>query len=187
MQRLDVNSHEMYSRKFLLSPYKIVQDKTRMYNYVIGYSQEVKPDRTQMPEKIVTYRISRIARSCVRTSLSGFISKAKKDAIEKEITQKEPQFLGSGVIALKAKFTDKGVENLNRHLYMRPRIYEAVKGEENTYIFHCTEVQAINYFFKFARDVEILEPKQTRRKFINRYRDAYMKYAESIATDKDDN
>ena len=51
-----------------------------------------------------------------------------------------------------------------------------INEEKNTYLFKCTEVQAINYFFKLARDVEILSPEITRNKFIQRYKDAYDKY-----------
>ena len=92
------------------------------------------------------------------------------------LAEKEPQFLAGEIIEIKARFTDKGIESFNRQLYMRPRDFEKVGKEKNTYIFRCTEVQAINYFFKIARDVEIISPARTREKFIQRYKDAYESY-----------
>ena len=187
LKKINPNSHESYTRKFYLAPYKIIQDKTRMFNYVIGYSEELKGEGNETwPKRAVCYRISRIDHLLIMASRSGFISKADQEAIDKMITEKDPQFLAGAIIELKAKFTDKGLESFNRQLYMRPTDFEKVEGEENTYIFRCTEVQAINYFFKLARDVEILAPERTRDKFIQRYRDAYMQYVDQDESDEDD-
>jgi putative alpha-1,2-mannosidase len=128
------------------------------------------------PRRAVCYRISRIDHLLIMSSKSGFISKSDQEAIDKMVTDKDPQFLAGAIIELKVKFTDKGLESFNRQLYMRPTDFDKVEGEENTYLFRCTEVQAINYFFKLAHDVEILAPERTRDKFIQRYRDAYMQY-----------
>lgn len=177
LKKINPNSNETYTRKFYLVPYKIIQDKTRMFNYVIGYSEEVKQDSNETwPRRAVCYRISRIDHPRISLSKSGFISKADREAIDKMVSEKEPQFLAGEVIELKVRFTDKGVESFNRQLYMRPNDFEVLNEEKNTYLFKCTEVQAINYFFKLARDVEILSPEITRNKFIQRYKDAYDKY-----------
>jgi hypothetical protein len=177
LKKINPNSNETYTRKFYLVPYKIIQDKTRMFNYVIGYSEEVKPESNETwPRRAVCYRISRIDHPRISLSKSGFISKADRESIDKMVSEKEPQFLAGEVIELKVRFTDKGVESFNRQLYMRPNDFEVLNEEKNTYLFKCTEVQAINYFFKLARDVEILSPEITRNKFIQRYKDAYDKY-----------
>lgn len=184
LKKINPNSHESYTRKFYLAPYKIIQDKTRMFNYVIGYSEELKGEGNETwPRMAVCYRISRIDHRLIMSSKSGFISKADQEAIDKMVTEKDPQFLAGEIIELKVKFTDKGVESFNRQLYMRPTYFDKVEGEDNTYLFRCTEVQAINYFFKLARDVEILAPERTRDKFIQRYRDAYMQYVKDDAAD----
>jgi hypothetical protein len=184
LKKINPNSHEVYVRKFYLSPYKIIQDKSGMFNYVIGYSEEIKRDgEGTWPRKAVCYRISRIDHLLIMSSKSGFISKADQEELEKMIAEKDPMFLVGDVIEIKVKFTDKGIESFNRQLYMRPTDFKKVEGEENTYLFRCTEVQAINYFFKLARDVEILAPERTRDKFIQRYRDAYMQYVKDDAAD----
>ena len=186
LKKIDPNNHESYARKFYFIPYKIVQDKTRMFNYVIGYSEEIMGEGNETgPKTAVCYRISRIDHLLIMSSRSGFISKADCEAIDQMIIEKEPQFLVGEVIELKVKFTDKGVENFNRQLYMRPLDFDKVEGEDNTYVFRCTEIQAINYFFKFARDAEVLAPESTREKFVQRYRDAYMLYVEQDTAEDD--
>ena len=176
LKRINPDSHEFYTRKFYISPYKIINDKARMFNYVVGYSEESMPDGSLAPKMAACYRISRIERLSIISSAGGFISKADQNAIEKMIAEKGPQFLAGEVIEIKVKFTDKGIENFHSQLYMRPSDYEKADGEENTYIFMCTEFQALNYFFKFGRDAEILSPQNTRDKFIKRYKDAYEQY-----------
>ena len=176
LEKLNPKTNETYVRECYFAPYKIVQDKARMFNYVIGYTEEIKKDGSTWPRRIVSYRISKISDAKIRLSMSGFLSQGDKDAIEKEVIKKGVQFLAGNIIELKVRFTDKGLESFNRQLYMRPTEYSSVENEENTFIFKCTEVQAINYFFKFARDVEILSPETTREKFIQRYKDAYDKY-----------
>lgn len=184
LKRINPDSNEYYTRKFYLAPYKIIQDKTRMFNYVIGYSEELKEAGNEIQPKIaVCYRISRIDHLLIMSSKSGFISKADQEAIDMMVAEKSPQFLTGEIIELKVRFTDKGIENFNRQLYMRPTNFDNVSGEKNTYIFRCTEFQAINYFFKFARDVEILAPAATRDKFIQRYREAYMQYVNKEETE----
>jgi hypothetical protein len=176
LKKINPKSREVYTRRFYLSPYKIIQDKTRTFNYVIGYSEEVKEDGTLWPKRVVCYRISRISHLLIMSSMSGFISKEEKRQIDDMLIEKEPQFLAGDVIDLKVRFTEKGLESFNRQIYMRPQKYVKDETEENVYTFRCTEVQAVNYFFKLARDVEILEPERTREKFIARYRDAYNQY-----------
>lgn len=177
LKKIDSESRESYTRKFYLTPYKIMQDKTRMYNYAVGYSEEIKEDGALLPRTVVCYRISRIDHLLVLSSKGGYLSKADRDEIDEKIERKELQFLAGDVIELKVRFTDKGLENFNRQLYLRPHEYQVVEGEDNVYVFNCTEMQAINYFFKFGRDVEILSPEETRERFAKRYRDAYDRYA----------
>lgn len=187
LKRINPDSNEYYTRKFYLAPYKIIQDKTRMFNYVVGYSEEVQGEKNEiLPKMAVCYRISRIDHLLIMSSKSGFISKADREAIDEMIVEKELQFLVGDIIELKVRFTDKGLESFNRQFYMRPTDFKNVEGEKNTYIFRCTEMQAIIYFFKFARDAEILAPAVTREKFIQRYHEAYMQYVNEDESEEDD-
>ena len=48
--------------------------------------------------------------------------------------------------------------------------------EDNVYVFCCSEMQAIYFFFRFAGDVEILEPLSLRNKFRDLYTAGLDKY-----------
>ncbi|MBE5738724.1 MAG: WYL domain-containing protein [Clostridiales bacterium] len=165
-----------YNRKFYVTPYKIVQDTTKSYNYLVGLAEEILPDNTLTEKKISSFRISRIDKVMVCTTMSGRLSQEKKDCIEKELREKTPQFMAGDLIDVKIRFTKKGYENYNRLLYLRPNNYTKVDGEDLTYVFHCTEMQCMSYFLKFVRDAEILEPLYLRNKFKDRYKNALEVY-----------
>lgn len=165
-----------YTRRYFVSPYKIVQDDTKSYNYLIGLAEEIKEDGTTKEKKVSSFRISRIDKIKKMSSMGGFISKENKDKIEDELIHKKAQFMVGDIIDVKVRFTRKGIESFKRQLYLRPQFYEKSKTEDCVYTFKCTEVQAINYFFKFARDVEVLEPQVLREMFIKRYSEALDNY-----------
>lgn len=165
-----------YTKRYLVSPYKIVQDDTKSYNYLIGLAEEIKEDGTTKEKMVTSFRISRIDKIKKMSSMGGFISKENKDKIDEELIHKKAQFMLGDIIDVKVRFTRKGLESFKRQLYLRPQFYEKSKEDECVYDFKCTEVQAINYFFKFTRDVEILEPEDLREKFIKRYSEALANY-----------
>ena len=71
-----------------------------MFNYVIGYSEELKGEGNETcPRRAVCYRISRIDHLLIMSSKSGFISKADQEAINKMVTDKDPQFLAGEIIS----------------------------------------------------------------------------------------
>lgn len=160
------------SKTFIVSPYKILQDKTKSYNYLIGYSEERKPDGNYLEKRMSSFRISRIENMTILSSYNNFFSKDEISNIEKELLKKGVQYLAGeipdeGIII---KFSKKGLESFKRQIYMRPQNYEKI--DEFTYKFHCTEAQIINYFFKFGKDAQIIQPISLRNLFIKKYQDA---------------
>ncbi len=135
-----------------------MQDTTKSYNYLVGFFEEIYDDNSISEKSISSFRISRIDKIMMCRSMSGFLSQEKKESIENELVTKLPQFMAGDLINVKIKFTQKGYESYKRVLYLRPNYYERDKIDNLTYTFHCTEVQAINYFLKFGRDVELLKP-----------------------------
>jgi hypothetical protein len=173
LQKLSITHENFYTRKFYVSPYKVVQDKNMGFNYLIGYTEEILMDGKKSPKHISSFRLNRIDKINVMSSMSGFISKADKEKIETSIIEKGPQFMAGDLIEITIVLSNKGIESYNRQIYMRPQY---TSKENNIYHFKCTEVQALNYFFKFGRDVQITEPLSLRDKFINRYEDALKAY-----------
>ena len=172
--KVAVDNQTKYSRKFYLSPYKLTYDDSRSYNYITGVCEEILPDGTIIEKRIASFRVSRLCKITILHSMKSFISNQTKNEIEKALLMKTSPYLVGEIIDIKVAFSKKGLDNFSKHIYMRPKSYELLK--DNIYIFHCTEVQALNYFFKFGNEVNILEPSYLREKFINRYKEALESY-----------
>ena len=156
----------------LICPYDIKTEDTRSYNYLVGIDPEIE-DEDGKKGKVVCIRISNIAHVHMMKSEGAHLSKEKKQKIQKEIAEKKVEYLVGKPTTIKVRFTPKGRSNFNKWLYMRPNKY---KANGLIYEFTCTERQAENYFFKFDRDVEILEPASLRSLFRKKYENALKNY-----------
>lgn len=167
---------EISQFRYLVKPYAIRQDRTNTFNYLIGYSVKLNENNEPVSnERISSFRISRIDN--LKLVSTSFISKEKKLEIEKTIKEKGVQFMAGDLTDITVLFTDKGFDDFNRQSYMRPRFYDKI--DKNTYIFHCTEFQAINYFLKFGMDAQIIEPPELRNTMKLRYETALNAYTNS--------
>lgn len=187
-ERLSVSGYKRPARKYYLSPYRIVQDKTKTFNYVIGYSEEIvdqietdehgKARKTSYSKerRPACFRISRIEKCDIQISMGAKISNEHASELEKMLVDRGAMFMSSDPIDIKIKFTSKGLESFKHQLYMRPQFYSIDKENKFIYNFHCTEIQAINYFFKFGWDANIIEPVELAEKFKIRYERALKSY-----------
>ncbi|MBE5731836.1 MAG: WYL domain-containing protein [Clostridiales bacterium] len=171
VKQLKITTKE--SKSFYVTPYKILQDDTKNFNYLVGLSEEIGGKKEI---KVASFRISRIARIKKMSSKSGFLSKKQKDEIDAEIITKKPQFMVGDIKTIKVRFNKDGLWSFKRHVYLRPHVYKEIDKENNVYEFECTPFQAKAYFFKFASGVEILEPQDLREEFINNYKQALSVY-----------
>lgn len=161
-------------RKFYVSPHSVVVDKTSKFNYLVGFAQEILPNGEIAEERMVSFRIARINQIRMMSSKSGRLTLIKQRTLEQELASKGPQFLSGDIIEAVVRFTEKGIENYQRQINMRPQYTRKI--DDYTYVFHCPEVQMIYYFFKFGRDATILAPESLREKFRQRYQSALNNY-----------
>lgn len=176
------------AKKYYVSPYKIVQDKTNQFNYLIGYSEKItdieSPDENGRMRKTSTvgqksmssFRISRINQVGVMASMGAKISEVHKKELDEELVKKTPMYMSGELIDVKVRFSDKGLDLLKRQAYMRPQFYDIDSQDKHVYVFHCTEFQITNYMFKFDWDAYVIEPESLRIKFKNRYERALQTY-----------
>ncbi len=177
-----------YSKKFYLSPYRIVQDKTNTFNYVIGYTEEIV-DKIETDEKGKTrktsilkdknpacFRLSRIEKCDIQVSMGAKISNERSAQLEKMLVERGAMYMSSEPIDIKIRFTEKGLEAFKRQLYMRPQFYSIDRNDKHLYTFRCPELQAMNYFFKFGWDAYVLDPPELTKKFKTRYEHALKTY-----------
>ena len=97
--------------------------------------------------------------------MNGFISKDVKSEIERRLSINGPSMLIDPddplkMLSVKVRFSNHGLETLKRISYGRPKSFE--KFDENTYVFKADFYSARNYFWRFANNVEILEPESLR-------------------------
>ena len=178
-QRVSRQTNQSYTRKFYVTPYALVTDKNDIYNYLVGICEEIHADGTTGEKRISSFRISRIDKIAVMSSMSGFLSQQKMEEIRQELQKKSPQYMAGDIVDIEVSFTKQGLEQLERQLYLRPASYE--KSGESSFIFHCTELQAIHYFFKFGKDAQIVRPQSLHDKIKHYYEEALSAYQQADA------
>ena len=125
--------------------------------------------------KWAAYRLSRI--KFLKTKGKAVFPATEQ--IDEALAEFGPTFFGEPTIDIKIRFTRKGLLRYEYSVIHRPvhtRIESDVKSDSDIYIFHCSEKQALYFFFSFANDVEILEPLSLRQRFIDLYRRGYEQY-----------
>lgn len=114
----------------------------------------------------------------VRTCSNSQLTQNKQDAIEEAIRSKGAQFLSDdkGQERIVAQFTPRGEKMYKSMLHLRPQYRK--KRDDRIYEFECPVYQAQKYFFKFGRDVTILEPSSLAERFKEEYIKAAQNYGE---------
>ena len=148
-----------------ISPYKIVPSKEGTFQYLVGtVNGEWK-----------SYRLSRI--KFLKTKGRAILPAT--DMVNEILAEFGATFFGEQLIDIKIRFTSKGLLRYNYSVIHRPvhvKVEIDAKTNDFIYIFHCSEKQALYFFFSFANDVEILEPLSLRQRFIDLYRRGYEQY-----------
>ena len=148
-----------------LSPYKIVPSKEGTFQYLVG----------AVDGKWAAYRLSRI--KFLKTKGKAVFPATEQ--IDEALAEFGPTFFGEPTIDIKIRFTRKGLLRYEYSVIHRPihtRIESDAKGNSDIYVFHCSEKQALYFFFSYADDLEILEPLSLRQQFIDMYRRGYEHY-----------
>jgi hypothetical protein len=161
------------NRKFYVSPYQLVMDKSATFNYLVGYSIPVGEEKSKI-ERMSSFRLSRIIDMKQIRSKSGKITLEQQKKLETELNLKGPQFLSSDSIEIKVKLTKKGIEKYRSQINLRPNYTHIEDGD--IYVFHCTEVQIQYYFFKFGKDAVILSPLSLKERFKRYYESSLSNY-----------
>lgn len=175
-QKFRVKDTTFYKKSFYVTPYKLVQDRTNSYNYLVGYSEEINEDNTLKNVQISSFRLSQISYIDVYNSKKKTLSKDEKNAIEEVLRNNTVQYMSSPIMDIKVRFTKKGLEKYQRIIYLRPNNYTRDIEDNMIYTFHCTKKHFMDYFIKFLRDIEVLEPLYLREQFIKWYKDAVSVY-----------
>lgn len=155
-----------------IRPYQVCTDTEGLYNYLVGYMRSSDSNSWH----VGAIRISSILK-CSATGEGAFLSAATQKEIKRLLALYGCQYLSSAHDDLQkivVQFTPAGEKMYRKMLHLRP---QCVQQHPNlVYEFRCSQWQALNYFFKYGRDVKILEPQKLVRSFQKRYQDAAKQY-----------
>ncbi|MFI3329581.1 MAG: WYL domain-containing protein [bacterium] len=157
--------------KYKISPYLISPDDSHKYIYLVGLSTKLN---NIDEKKLRSFRLSKIHNLKKQGNSKTFFSEDIKKEFNSKINDKGVMWLNSSFESVKIRFTQEGLKNLKGSTHLRPQILE--KLDENTYIFEGSKLQIYNYFFKFGKSIEILEPEKIRKQFKDRYKNGFDVY-----------
>jgi len=140
----------------VVTPISIVPSKEGTFQYLIGKEKS----------SILSIRLSRIEQIKI-FGKSARISETELHQINADLSESGATFITEPKVKIKVKFSAKGLKSYEYSVIHRPLHIDIENN--NTYVFHCSEKQALYFFFRFASDVEILEPLSLR----NKMRDLY--------------
>lgn len=142
--------------KFLVAPYKIVQDPEKLHNYLIGLGKRFGQEGESKPS---CYRISKISKIFKETSSPYHISQREIKEIESKMAETGVMFLTDDIIPVKVEFTNWGLKRFSEHLHLRPNNWKEDENNPNIRTFQTTKTQAGMYFFSYGWNAKVLEPK----------------------------
>lgn len=154
-----------------MKPYDVRQDSGGMYNYLVA----MMSDSPGGPWAIGSIRLTSIM-ELDDQGKDVVITQNKQEAIEEAIRTKGAQFLSddNGQERIVVQFTPRGEKMYKSMLHLRPQYRK--KKSDRIYEFECPAYQARNYFFKFGKDVTILEPASLVSQFKWEYQKALDNY-----------
>lgn len=162
-------------------PHSICCDPGCNYHYLVGMTRKAG---TTFPERIASYRISRINTIKRSHSRSGKIPSTQAREIEQKIRDDGVQFLLQDSETICVRLTEQGKKMYDSQAHLRPIFSECRKLPDGSwrYTFDCTQMQAEFYFFKFGVDAVVEYPAELRVRFLNKYQSALDSYRQQSAS-----
>lgn len=159
------------NEQFYVYPYKIVPDSFHTQSYLVCYSR--KKAEEEKDKIVASFSMARINLPTMLTK-TFHLNQAETKHIEEQITKYSPAYLIGRPEQIRVRLTERGKQAYRTRLFSRP---EKIGEEENDiYVFNCSSLQIMNYFFSFGADAEIISPKNLRIRFKNKYAQALALY-----------
>lgn len=160
------------SHVYRVYPYKIMPDTLNTRAYLVCYSQDT--DKPDSPKKISSFSMTKLNKKPTKLIQTFRLTKDEIRKIEEKITEYSPSFLIGIPEQIKVQLTPAGVKSYQTKLFSRPAKIEELP--DNIYVFDCSPWQALNYFFSFGKDAQIISPEELKTEFIDAYKEALESY-----------
>lgn len=144
-----------------ISPYALSSSREELFNYLLGAKEN----------RICSFRVSRI-RTIVIEEEKSFFTKEQL-VLLKKMEQYGPQFMISREQEIIVRLGQRGKE-LYQALYLHRPAVDHMEGD--LYYFYCSEEQIRQYFSRFGKYAEIVQPEYLREEMKQFYKEAYEMY-----------
>ena len=157
---------------FYVYPYKIMPDPYHTQSYLVCYSR--KADESDDNKIVASFTMAKINKLTMLTK-TFHLNKQEVSNIESQLINHSPAYLIGRPEQIRVRLTENGKRSYQSRLYSRPNKIE-VLSKDDIYVFDCSHLQALNYFFPFGEDAEILSPETLRERFQNMHEKALKRY-----------
>lgn len=157
---------------FYVYPYKIMPDPYHTQSYLVCYSR--KADESDDNKIVASFTMAKINKLTMLTK-TFHLNKQEVSNIESQLINNSPAYLIGRPEQIRVRLTENGKRSYQSRLYSRPNKIE-VLSKDDIYVFNCSHLQALNYFFPFGEDAEILSPETLRERFQNMHEKALKRY-----------
>ncbi len=157
---------------YTVSPICIAPAKEGTFQYLICIDDK---------DGLMSLRLSRIKEVNAERKKSSPLSEFRFKEISEKLAEFGPTFVNEDEVTVKVRLTPEGISHYLYSVMHRPMHIDVEhksngKDAEDVFVFRCSERQAQYFFFRFAGEAEILEPKSLRDKFRTLYESGLNRY-----------
>lgn len=156
---------------FRVTPICIAPSKEGTFQYLVCLLED---------GRIWTFRLSRLQKVKALKEAKP-VSEELRKHIDEELSEFGPTFIKEKKVIVKVRLTQRGASSYMYSVIHRPIHFDIEhlsngRDAEDVFVFRCSEMQALYFFFRFAGEAEILEPKSLRDKFRDMYQAGLNRY-----------
>ena len=161
------------SGHFYIAGFKLMQGDDGLFDCLGLYSIPIYKILPYNPDRNF-YRVKRAAvnsRSSIIRDYDALIQK-----MENRLNSDGILYISDPINNVKVRLTEKGIEMMLGRDKYRPYNIEPDVNDKHIITFDATRFQTFQFFFKFGADAEVLEPKEYREFFCEKYFEALNVY-----------
>ena len=163
------------NKNYLIKPFQIATNGFLPYYYIISYAR-LKDSDLFSEEKLFSFRLQRIQNAEEKEEIPYTFTSFQKSKLKSLLkTPAKITYLAGEEEKITVRLTKAGYY-LYQHVILsgRPAYLEKTSLSDDgvQLTFYCTKAQIYQYFIRFGKDAEIMEPADLRARFADIYQTA---------------